>query len=150
MELIHLQNRVSHTYISSTLLKRSNLKTLQSKIKMVKNSCACLRENSQIVSTSTFDQCELIRKLFWQKCVQCARKGKKCSFSHTVHIFVKIIYFLNTHWLKVPNKTIWDFSLKHEHVCFTILILDCKVLKFERSSSVTWNVSVKQAILKVN
>ena len=40
-----------------TLLKCSNLKTLQSKINIVKNMCACFREKYQIVSLSTFNQC---------------------------------------------------------------------------------------------
>ena len=90
------------------------------------------------------------KNIFWQKCVQGARKGKKYPFSHPVHIFVKIVYFFNSLWSKVLNEKIWDFSLKHAHVFFTLLILDSKVFKLERFSSVTWNVSVKHPILKVN
>ena len=59
--------------------------------------CECFRGKSQIVLLSTFDQRDKKKYIFWQKCVQCARKGKKCPFSHTVHIFVKIyIYFLDS------------------------------------------------------
>ena len=77
-------------------------------------------------------------------------KGKKCPFSHTVHIFVKIIYFLNSRWSKVLKTTIWDFSLMNSHIFFKIIILDCKVFKFKRFSSVTRNVSVKHPILNQN
>ena len=41
-----------------TLLKRLNLKTLQSKIIISKNMCELFREKSQIVVLSTFDQRE--------------------------------------------------------------------------------------------
>ena len=46
------------------LLKRSNLKTLQSKINIVKKMCACFREKSQIFSLSTIDQREFKKKYF--------------------------------------------------------------------------------------
>ena len=42
-----------------TLLKRLNLKTLQSKIIIFNNMCEFFREKSQIVVLSTFDQREL-------------------------------------------------------------------------------------------
>ena len=83
-------------------------------------------------------------------CTVC-EKGHFYPFSHAVHIFVKIIFFfLNSRWSKVLNEKMLDFSLKHAHVFLTILILDCKVFKLERFSSVTWNVSVIHPILKVN
>ena len=42
---------------------------------------------------------------------------KKGPFSHTVHIFVKIIIFLfNSRWSKVLNGTIWEFTLKHANM----------------------------------
>ena len=73
-------------------------------------------------------------------------KGIFYPFSHTVHIFVKIFFFFYSRWSKVLNETIWDFSLKHAHIFFKIIILDCKVFKLKRFSSVTWNVSVKHPI----
>ena len=83
--------------------------------------------------------------------MQCARKGIFYPFSHTVHIFVKnFFYFFYSHWSKVLKTTIWDFSLKNSHIFLKIIILDCKVFKFKRFSSVTRNVSVKHPILNQN
>ena len=56
------------------------------------------REKSQIVVLSTFDQREFKKnKIFWNKCVQCAKKGKKYPFSHTVRICFKIFFFFLIH-----------------------------------------------------
>ena len=66
-------------------------------------SCTRLAEHSQellkrILLTKLFHWVLLINvnlknKSFWRKCVQGARKGKKCTFSHTVHIFVFFFLF---------------------------------------------------------
>ena len=44
------------------------------------------------------------------------------------------------------DETIWDFCLEHAHVILEIIILDCKVFKLKRFSSVNQNVSVKHPI----
>ena len=56
----------THTF-QVTLLKRSDLKTLQSKINIVKNTFACFREKSQIVSLSTFDKREFNKINYFNK-----------------------------------------------------------------------------------
>ena len=61
------------------LLKHSNLKTLHSKINIVKNTCACFREISQIVSLSTFDQRELKNINYLDKNVSRVRERVKCA-----------------------------------------------------------------------
>ena len=82
-----------------------------------KNMCEFFREKSQIAVLSTFDQCELKRKNYFDKNVYSVlEQGKKCPFLHTVHIFFKIIIFFNSRWLKVLNETIWEFSLKHAYI----------------------------------
>ena len=43
--------------------------------------------------------------IFWRKCVQGARKGIFYPFSHPVHIFVKIIYFVKFPFIK---STQWN------------------------------------------
>ena len=62
---------------------------------------------------------------------------KKCLSSHPRHIFVEIIFFFIHVVQKFSMKQFEIFSLKHAHVFLTILIIDCKVFKLERFSSVT-------------
>ena len=80
--------------------------------------CEFFRKKSQIVVLSTFDQREYKKnKLFWRKCVQCARKGKKCPFSHTVKIFVKIIYFFKFTLIKsTQNNNLRFFPKEFTHI----------------------------------
>ena len=53
------------TNILSNAAKHYNLKTLLSKIIIFKKTCACYREKSEIVSLSTFDQCDLFNNPEW-------------------------------------------------------------------------------------
>ena len=79
------------------------------------------------------------------------RERVKNTLSRTLYAFVsKYFVFLNSRWSKVLKTTIWDFSLKNSHIFLKIIILDCKVFKFKRFSSVTRNVSVKHPILNQN
>ena len=83
---------------------------MQSKIIVSKIMCEFFREKSQIVVLTTFDQREFKKiNYFDENFVQCARKGIFYPFSHTVHIFVKIIKKINSRWSKVLKTTIWDF-----------------------------------------
>ena len=68
------------------LLKRSNFKTLQSKINIVKNTCACFRKKSQNISSSTFDQREFKKKYF-DKNVSRVRERAFFTLSRTLDTF---------------------------------------------------------------
>ena len=134
-----------------TLLKRSNLKTLQAKINIVKNTCACFREKSKIVSLSTFDQREFKKNIISTKMCLGSEKGHFLPFlapSTNLCQFYFLFFFI--HIDQKYSMKQFEIPLKHAHVFLPILILDCKVFKLERFSSLTWNVSVKHPILKVN
>ena len=69
------------------LLKRLNLKTLQSKIIIFKNMCEFFREKSQIVVLSTFYQRELIFFKYFDKNVYSVQKRVKNALFRTLYTF---------------------------------------------------------------
>ena len=115
LELLHLQNRVFHTF-QVTLLKRSNLKTLQSKFNIVKSMCACFREKYQIILLSTFDQGEFKKIILTKMCKGC-EKGHFLPFLHPLHIFVKLIYFFKFTLIK---STQWNHLRFFRKACTCI------------------------------
>ena len=83
-------------------------------------------------------------------CTVC-EKGHFLPFlAHCTHFHQNNLFFFNSRWLKVLKTTIWDFSLKNSHIFLKIIILDWKVFKFKRFSSITQNVSAKHPILNQN
>ena len=79
------------------------------------------------------------------------RERVKNTLSCKLYAFVsKYFFFFNSRWSKVLKTTIWDYILKNSHIFSKFIILDCKVFKLERFSSVTQNVSVKHPILNLN
>ena len=58
-ELIHLLNTVFHTKILSNTAETLQFENHASKKILFKKTCACSWEKSQIVSLSTFDQCQV-------------------------------------------------------------------------------------------
>ena len=76
-----------HTYTLTfqvTLLKRSNLKTLQSKINIFKSMRACFRGKSQIVSLSTFDQREFKKINYFDENISRVRERAFFTLSLTL------------------------------------------------------------------
>ena len=68
-------------------------------------------------------------------------------FSHTVtHSLQNILKTKTSHWSKVLNRTILDFSQTHAHIFQKQIIIDRIVLKMQRHSSVTLHVSPETPI----
>ena len=70
----------------------------------LKYVCICLWK---ILNLSTLDQCKVFcfSLIFWRLSVEVCEKGHFFPFLHTV-----------THWSKVLNGTIGDFSQMHAHI----------------------------------
>ena len=84
---MHIQNRVFHTYILSNAAETLQFENLAVKINVVKNTCACLREKSQIISLSTFDQREFKKINYFNKNVSRVQERVKNALSRTLDTF---------------------------------------------------------------
>ena len=94
LELIHLQNRMFHTCISSNAAETLQFEDLAVKINIVNSMCACFREKSQIVSLSTFDHVNFKKNNYFDKNVSRVRERVFFTLSRTLDIFSSKYFFL--------------------------------------------------------
>ena len=77
---------------------------------------------------STFDQRELRKINYFDENVYSVRERvKKCPFSHTAHIFVKIIYYFKFTLIKSTQNNNYNFRLQGLQIeAFQQRYLKCK------------------------
>ena len=88
------------------MLKRSNLKTLQSKNLIFPNMCEFFRGKSQIVILSTFDQREFKKIIILTKMCTVCKKGHFLPFvAHCTHFCQNDLFFFKFTLIKSTQNS---------------------------------------------